>query len=205
MVQLHVSCLCFRCPVYKSLPPGCTMKPDPRNKCCHVPDCHYGSVIPLNKPFYEIGLTMSRLEPPTRRLSSVKKGIDTRVIPAKLSNTQPATAALKNSSSPSIKSTGGINGISNYKTSPAKYTTRFTQLDLMNNAPGEKVLKESFNERVRKRFSTGTTQAAQSSIHNTTTTPRPPPDAFNGGVSSGRCRFEITRCTIKKTTIRDIQ
>lgn len=39
----------FSCPVYKSLPPGCTMKPSPVDRCCQVPDCRYGSVLPVDQ------------------------------------------------------------------------------------------------------------------------------------------------------------
>lgn len=39
----------FSCPVYNSLPPGCTMKPSPVDRCCQVPDCRYGSVVPVDQ------------------------------------------------------------------------------------------------------------------------------------------------------------
>lgn len=179
-----------RCPVYKSLPPGCTMKPNPANKCCQIPDCHYGSVIPVNQPLLDSAFLMSDTLSSESTISAFDPALIPPVITSEMSNTQPVIVEPKH---PQVSALSNRDIASAYSSEPAMFEsyritdTRFASLDILNNVPGEKILKESFNERVRNRFSSGHALMNGMGLNYAAPGVNSPTDVLKGGFQPGKC------------------
>lgn len=164
------------------------MKPNPANKCCQIPDCHYGSVIPVNQPLLDTSfLTPDALSPePTAYDHEIF--LNPPVIAAEMSNTQPVIAVPRIPQASSLSSpdlTGAFSSEPSVFESFRITDTRFSSLDLMNNAPGEKVLKESFNKRVRNRFISDSSHLVGTGLGYTAPGVDASPETFKGGIKPG--------------------
>lgn len=149
------------CPEYKSLPPGCTMRPSPRDKCCLVPDCHYGSVIQVNQSPFDNFLSPPEVTTMPEPLVSVHKrapGIPPLASVSDISYTDPSMDVHLPIPDVHLPSDININSQRMQVVGTISLQNReiqMTSAEVIDSSPVpvERVLKESFNRRTRGRSS----------------------------------------------------